>query len=176
MIKVFVYPAIVLALLAIAYGCGSSGPATTDTGGMLQCQQGQAVCGGACVTLADNAAHCGVCDNACPVGTSCLGGSCSCQTGLSNCTGLCTDISSDPANCGVCGTACSAAQVCSLSACADGCDASLSQCGQSCVDLTSSLLHCGVCNKCGERQAAFRSAGLVDPTSYARDESLEPRV
>ena len=36
--------------------------------------------------------------------------------------------------------------------------------------------HCGECNKCGERQAAFRSAGLTDPTEYARDESLEPRV
>lgn len=28
-------------------------------------------------------------------------------------------------------------------------------------------LHCGTCNKCGERQAAFADAGLVDPTTYA---------
>jgi len=28
-------------------------------------------------------------------------------------------------------------------------------------------LHCGRCNKCAERQAAFRSAGLPDPTTYA---------
>jgi 7-cyano-7-deazaguanine synthase len=28
-------------------------------------------------------------------------------------------------------------------------------------------LHCGACNKCGERQAAFREAGLVDRTRYA---------
>lgn len=28
-------------------------------------------------------------------------------------------------------------------------------------------LHCGTCNKCAERQEAFRSAGLSDPTRYA---------
>ena len=28
-------------------------------------------------------------------------------------------------------------------------------------------LHCGRCNKCAERQAAFREAGLPDPTAYA---------
>jgi 7-cyano-7-deazaguanine synthase len=28
-------------------------------------------------------------------------------------------------------------------------------------------LHCGRCNKCAERQAAFREAGLPDPTTYA---------
>jgi 7-cyano-7-deazaguanine synthase len=27
--------------------------------------------------------------------------------------------------------------------------------------------HCGNCNKCGERQEAFRLAGLADPTDYA---------
>lgn len=27
-------------------------------------------------------------------------------------------------------------------------------------------LHCGACNKCAERQAAFRSAGMADPTRY----------
>ncbi len=30
-----------------------------------------------------------------------------------------------------------------------------------------SPLHCGLCNKCGERQAAFREAGIDDPTRYA---------
>lgn len=28
-------------------------------------------------------------------------------------------------------------------------------------------LHCGACNKCGERQRAFQSAGIADPTHYA---------
>jgi 7-cyano-7-deazaguanine synthase len=30
-------------------------------------------------------------------------------------------------------------------------------------------LHCGRCNKCAERQAAFREAGMVDRTRYATD-------
>lgn len=29
-------------------------------------------------------------------------------------------------------------------------------------------LHCGVCNKCEERRAAFRAAGVPDPTRYAQ--------
>lgn len=28
--------------------------------------------------------------------------------------------------------------------------------------------HCGACNKCAERRAGFRAAGLTDPTTYAR--------
>jgi len=28
-------------------------------------------------------------------------------------------------------------------------------------------LHCGQCNKCAERQAGFRAAGMIDPTRYA---------
>jgi 7-cyano-7-deazaguanine synthase len=41
------------------------------------------------------------------------------------------------------------------------------------LELTFSCLaptagaHCGKCNKCGERQQAFRQAGLADPTRYA---------
>ncbi|MBX7165568.1 MAG: 7-cyano-7-deazaguanine synthase [Pirellulales bacterium] len=37
--------------------------------------------------------------------------------------------------------------------------------------------HCGRCNKCAERQAAFRDAGLADPTTYAQavDRATDPR-
>lgn len=41
------------------------------------------------------------------------------------------------------------------------------------LDLTLSCIapvegeHCGACNKCAERQAAFREAGMRDPTRYA---------
>lgn len=31
----------------------------------------------------------------------------------------------------------------------------------------SAGLHCGRCNKCGERQEAFRAAGMPDPTRYS---------
>jgi 7-cyano-7-deazaguanine synthase len=37
-------------------------------------------------------------------------------------------------------------------------------------------LHCGECNKCGERKAAFKTAGLTDPTSYAtHNGSISPQ-
>lgn len=36
----------------------------------------------------------------------------------------------------------------------------------SCISPRSHL-HCGACNKCAERQSAFRTAGLSDPTVYA---------
>ncbi len=33
-------------------------------------------------------------------------------------------------------------------------------------------LHCGTCNKCAERRAGFRAAGIPDPTAYASGEPL----
>ncbi len=38
----------------------------------------------------------------------------------------------------------------------------------SCISPTNHL-HCGRCNKCEERQAAFREAGLIDQTRYSTD-------
>lgn len=37
----------------------------------------------------------------------------------------------------------------------------------SCLVPSAEGVHCGQCNKCAERKAAFRSAGLPDPTPYA---------
>jgi 7-cyano-7-deazaguanine synthase len=37
----------------------------------------------------------------------------------------------------------------------------------SCIRPSTEVRHCGACNKCAERQAAFRTAGLPDPTAYA---------
>jgi len=34
--------------------------------------------------------------------------------------------------------------------------------------------HCGGCNKCEERRRAFRSAGVADPTEYARPSASRP--
>lgn len=39
----------------------------------------------------------------------------------------------------------------------------------SCIDPVGDQ-HCGRCNKCHERREAFRLAGMVDPTGYARPE------
>lgn len=37
----------------------------------------------------------------------------------------------------------------------------------SCVDPVEDRFHCGACNKCAERRAGFRAAGVPDPTPYA---------
>ena len=42
----------------------------------------------------------------------------------------------------------------------------------SCVSPVGEL-HCGQCIKCGRRQAAFRAAGVRDPTVYAE---IRPRT
>ena len=40
------------------------------------CPPGRADCGGACVNLATDPAHCGACQVACPAGSACSNGSC----------------------------------------------------------------------------------------------------
>ena len=45
----------------------------------------------------------------------------------------------------------------------------------SCI-VPSEGLHCGRCNKCAERQRAFRSAGIDDPTSYKSEPCSTSRV
>jgi len=178
MMKVLVYPMVLLALVLVAFGCESSEPGTTPG---AQCQADQTLCGGACVALASNAAHCGACNNACQAGTSCVNAQCSCQTGLTSCNGACVDVTSDPANCGSCAVACSAAQVCSLGACADGCAQGLAQCGQSCVDQNSNVLHCGACNNpcpggrlCQSGACACERATDVDCNGVCVDTQSDP--
>jgi 7-cyano-7-deazaguanine synthase len=47
-----------------------------------------------------------------------------------------------------------------------GCDRTALSLSFSCVD-PSGNQHCGLCYKCGRRKAAFREAGVEDPTTYA---------
>jgi 7-cyano-7-deazaguanine synthase len=42
----------------------------------------------------------------------------------------------------------------------------------SCLHPDGGGRHCGRCNKCAERRAAFRDAGLPDPTAYAGGEDV----
>lgn len=180
MMKVLVYPLLLVAFVLVAFGCESSDPAAAGTGG-TQCLADQTLCGGSCVALASSADHCGACNNACPVGTSCVGSQCSCQTGLTSCSGSCVDITSDPAHCGTCSMACPATQVCSLGTCADSCAANLTQCGQSCVDVTTSVLHCGICNNqcpggrlCQSGACACERATDVDCGGVCVDTQSDP--
>ena len=40
----------------------------------------------------------------------------------------------------------------------------------SCIRPAAGGVHCGACNKCAERRAGFRAAGMGDPTRYAAGE------
>lgn len=78
-------------------------------------------CGGACVDLETDPAHCGACDRACPAGESCRHGTCwPCAAGGGEvcADGLCVGAGRSPRSCGGCGGAvCRERQACVAGAC-----------------------------------------------------------
>lgn len=112
----------------------------------LACGPLEGVCGGVCVALLFDPAHCGRCGEACPADPHgeavCRGGRCGvvCAAGYADCGRGCMRVSDDPANCGACG----AAEVCAEGACR-GCDEGESACGGRCVTLNTAE-HCGSCS------------------------------
>jgi 7-cyano-7-deazaguanine synthase len=54
-----------------------------------------------------------------------------------------------------------------------GCDAATLALSFSCVKPCDGL-HCGTCIKCGRRQAAFKAAGVSDPTVYLTSLPMDP--
>ncbi len=112
---------------------------TVDAGGdaALACTGGSTACAGSCVTTASDLAHCGRCDNACPVpagsAATCIAGVCGtyCLPGQLDCDGLpangCeVDPQTDPDHCGACTTPCpsgpASTPVCVAGSCAITCD------------------------------------------------------
>jgi hypothetical protein len=71
------------------------------------CPAPKVECNGACVDTKIDNDNCGMCNNACMMGTEqCLQGMC-CKTGQTICNMTCTDTQTDPTNCGMCGKQCS---------------------------------------------------------------------
>lgn len=83
------------------------------------CEAGECVCteanmcGGKCVDLASDVAHCGGCGRECMPGSICDDGTCIC-TGVI-CNNACVDLDNDANNCGGCGKRCG-----TLGECVDG--------------------------------------------------------
>lgn len=81
------------------------------------------ICGGRCVSIANEVGHCGDCNRACTGPSAlCLAGSCACgDIGFVYCANLggCIDASSDDNNCGSCGVTCGGNQTCRNSQCVD---------------------------------------------------------
>ncbi len=101
-------------------------------------------CGGACVDVQTNAAHCGQCDAACPTGGVCTNGTCGCPAGQQVCSGACVDTMTDLKNCGTCSNACATGAECSGGDCAcPGVRGAV--CMGECADLASDSANCGQC-------------------------------
>ncbi|MCA9605294.1 MAG: hypothetical protein KC619_06855 [Myxococcales bacterium] len=145
--------------------CGGCLPWLECRGGVCVCPVGTTECGPACVTLSDDAAHCGACGNACPRGAACLGGACACPAGSAACEGTCRDVQSDPASCGACGVACAADQGCVDGLCV--CDEpALDACPDGCFDLASDDSSCGACGQACPSGASCVSGVCACPRGY----------
>lgn len=75
----------------------------------------RASCGGECVDLATDRAHCGACGRSCGALEICAAERCECED---TCDGRCVDVFSDRAHCGACGNACGADTECLGGVCA----------------------------------------------------------
>ncbi len=135
--------------------------------GDLACPTGQTRCGGQCVALAFDPAHCGACENACPVRANatatCAAGVCamSCTPGFRDCDGDSSngcevDSNSNVMHCGTCGTVCptmGATAVCVMGRCrvtTTTCQTGFGDCDRDeangCeVDTRGDRRHCGRC-------------------------------
>ena len=98
---------------------GYRDPAAQDGG----CSAPNKVCGGRCVSIANEVGHCGDCGRACIGGGAiCVASTCACtQTGFQYCaaSGGCIDVTADNANCGTCGRACAGNEACENGDCVD---------------------------------------------------------
>lgn len=140
--------AAVVVIFAFAIACSNgtlSGEKDKEgMGPQVECAAGSTACGGECVTVTSDNAHCGACGNVCPAGAPCEGGVCSCPSGEQACGGACVETAFDPAHCGACGSACSAGQFCVEGQCAEDCG-DLTTCGELCVDPATDDANCGAC-------------------------------
>jgi hypothetical protein len=89
--------------------------------------------------LMTDVAHCGACNQPCPIGQRC-------------CDGACFNVRSDETHCGMCGMACGAGQQCCAGACVDP-QVDSAHCGPSCVQCGAGQACCaGACATLGTFQ------------------------
>jgi len=113
----------------------------------VSCAAPRLACGGGCVDVSINPAHCGGCGRACATGETCVAGACQspCAAPRAMCSGACVDRSTDAANCGACGRLCASGQTCTAGVCASVCPAPRAMCGSACVDRSTDAANCGAC-------------------------------
>ncbi len=114
--------------MTAAMRCSVPHAVSMCTAGMcvrVRCETGYDDCdrmaaNGCETSVLTDAANCGMCGVACPMGLPCMAGRCSCAGGGSICAGRCVDIVADTMNCGTCGNVCAAGQRCVDGVCRTG--------------------------------------------------------
>jgi len=143
--------------------CGSCGSGRIcGGGGVCLCDSSLTDCGGSCVDVRSDAAHCGACDSPCAGGESCVASSCRVAPVDAGCTPDCTGRSCGDDGCGgTCGS-CGTEQICaSGGTCL--CSDSMVACGTACIDTRSNADYCGGCDlACTTGQSCV--AGLCEGT------------
>ncbi len=119
----------------------------------LVCPGGRYACGGRCVDLLTEPAHCDECNNHCD--GICDGGGCApldasagCGTGHARCGDGCVDLATDPLNCGECGNGCTGRCVaggCVPEDAGATCPRGQSLCVGGCTDTATDPANCGEC-------------------------------
>jgi hypothetical protein len=152
-----------------------------------------------CTDLSRDPAHCGTCNNRCPVDNVCERGVCVggtkpiCESPLQLCkdaTGTreyCADVTNDSSNCGACGRVCEAGLVCVRGECGKApepvCEPPFMSCTDPtglrsvCTDVTRDNANCGACGKvcqqgtqCERGQCApVSSPTCVSPSQLCKD-------
>lgn len=142
-----------LATIAIVAGLMLEVACVDDAG--LSDAKCSAVCGGVCVDLANDDAHCGTCDKACAANARCQAGVCTaigvdageggvCPPSTTTCGDICALTTVDDGNCGSCGRVCTGGQSCSDSVCT--CPAGKPDlCNATCTSLQNDSANCGAC-------------------------------
>ena len=131
--------------------------------GASPCPAGEMRCGGACVDVRVNDAHCGACGGACMSGLRCVDGGCSgsCPAPQVVCDRTCVNLLADARHCGNCNEPCSAGQGCFGGVCRiiAPCMAPMTLCSGSCINTASDNAHCGGCDvRCGATQLCTSGA------------------
>ncbi|MFO0626666.1 MAG: hypothetical protein U0325_13715 [Polyangiales bacterium] len=139
-------------LTPVAVACFST-PAPTTT-----CMAGQTSCGtpAMCVDTQTSSAHCGACDTACAMGSTCVAGVCelTCAAPTTRCgagdSATCENLQTSNAHCGACDTPCTDGRTCTNGMCQAPtmCPTGQTACGTpvSCVNTQTDARHCGRCD------------------------------
>lgn len=153
----------------------NSARACTSGDCVLRCNTGFADCdndptNGCEVDTRSSAAHCAMCNNACPAGQVCSASACGCPSGQTLCSGQCVTLSSSTSHCGQCGRSCATpangAARCTSGACGITCNTGYNASGSTCVA-------CGALDRPACSAGTACATGLTSCSGTCRDRNAD---